>query len=192
MGHPQISGVFCLEGPWLDDLRDQLSVRPMLEMLRALDVADYIYRTASTIPEFESVIERWLEDQYSEFAFGYMAFHGFPGGIQIGDELYDLDDFARLLYGKMTGRVLYFSSCSTLDIDETDAYQLLKATNARAICGYINDVGWLESAAFELNLLSAVTQYKRIDSGFRFLQKHYGDACDRLGLRAIWNGDYIW
>lgn len=192
MSRVALPGVFCMEGPWEDRLTDRSSVRPLLELLEHRRAVRYIHRTAGTVAEFESVMLKWSQKRYDRYGFGYLAFHGSPAAIHIGRDPYDFSQLAELLRGRLTGRILYFGGCETLDLAETEVRVLLKETNARAICGYTTAVDWIESAAFELNLLHSVTKYGRVDSGFRYPQKHHAGACERLGLRAVWNGSSIW
>lgn len=185
-------GVFCLEGPWSARLTDTSSVRPLLEVLEGRKVIRFIHRDAATLVEFETYLRQWSQRQYSDFGFGYLAFHGEPGSIRIGRHVHTLDDLAGSLHRSLAGRTLYFGSCQTLNIDRDDAEEFRRATGARAVCGYTQEIDWIESAAFELNLIHAVTSYDRIDAGFKYLQRTHSGACENLGLRAVWNGGGLW
>ena len=192
MPQRRLPGVFCLEGPWSNSLTDQSSVGPLLELLERRSIIRFAHRDAATIPEFETYLRQWSQKQYAAYGFGYLAFHGEPGALFVGRKRYYLEDLEALLRGRLAGRILYFGSCSTLEVDQADAERLRKVTKARAVCGYTVFVDWIEAAAFELNLLYAVSDYTRVDGGFRYLAKHHGGACERLGLRAVWNGGAIW
>lgn len=185
-------GVFCLEGPWSNSLTDQSSVGPLLELLERRRVIRFAHRDAVTIPELETYLRQWTQKQYAGYGFGYLAFHGDPGLLYVGRYQYTLDDLEELLRGRLAGRILYFGSCSTLEVDEGKVESMRKATRARAVCGYTANVDWIEAAAFELNLLYAVTYYSRVDAGFRYLRRTHGGMCERLGLRAVWSGGSIW
>ncbi|MCB1256751.1 MAG: hypothetical protein KDB26_06580 [Microthrixaceae bacterium] len=184
-------GVFCLEGPWSAKLTDRSSVRPILEVLEAQKIIRFAHRDAITHPEFESYVKQWTEKQYAQLAFGYFAFHGDPGLIWVGSKPYTLCDLASLCEGKLAGRIIHFGACSTLDIDEAEAMDFVRRTKARAICGYSEVVDSIESVAFDMNIIYAVTDYDRIDAGFKSLQKNHHGMCERLGLRAVWNGGSI-
>jgi hypothetical protein len=179
-------GVFCLETPWSDSLTDRSSVRPLLEVLERSGVVTYAHRDAVTSDEFETYLRQWAQKRYARLGFAYLACHGDPGCVRVGGETYELERLADLLAGRLTGRVLYFSSCSTLDIELDRIEAFRAATDARAICGFTREVDWIEAAAFDLNVIYCVTYYSRIDAGFRYLDKHHRGECDRLGFRAAW------
>lgn len=187
-----LPGVFCLEGPWSSTLLDTSTLRPILELLDSAKVARFIYRDAVTIEEFETYIKKWSQRQYRNYAFGYMAFHGSPGVIDIGRKSYSIEALGELMAGRLKDRVLYFGACSTLAVDRGRVEDFRHQTGARAVCGYTTDVDWIEGAAFELNLIYSVISYQRIDAGFKYLQRNHAGECARLGLRAIWKGGGIW
>lgn len=180
------AGVFCLEGPWDNLLTDRSSVRPLLEVLEGQDIIEFAHRDAATIEEFEAYLRQWTQKQYQRLSFGYLAFHGDQGHLVVGKTKYTLERLGRLLEGRLAGRVLYFGSCGTLGVDLDEIKGLRAQTGARAVCSYTEDVDWIESAAFDLNLIDAVTWYDRIDAGFKYLEKNHAGMCDRLGFRAVW------
>lgn len=164
----------------------------MLELLDGLEQIRFAYRDASTTTELELYLRQWTQRQYSDFGFGYLAFHGDPGLIYVGRRKYTLQDLGTALEGRCEGRVLYFGSCATLDVDREVAEDLRRRTKARAVCGYTEDVPMIEGCAFELNLISSVTWYARIDAAFKYLTRNHGGACDTLGLRATWGTGSLW
>ena len=94
---------------------------------------------------------------------------------------------AEIIDGRGSGRILHFSSCSTLDIDqEGEIKQFLKRTKVKAVCGYRNDVDWLESAAFEVLLIEALAYYRRVDAVSNYLWREYPNLCDRLQFKMVW------
>lgn len=183
----KLPGVFCLEGPWSDLLTDGSSVRPLLELLERRRVIEFAHRDAATVPEFENYLRQWSQKRYAKLGFGYLAFHGEKGTLWVGQEEYSIEQLAELLDGRLEGRILYFGSCSTLQVDDDRIENLRARTGARAVCGYTRDVDWIESAAFELNLIDAVAWYSRIDAVFNHLRRNHGGACERLGFRAFWS-----
>ena len=85
------------------------------------------------------------------------------------------------------GRILHFGSCSTLATDHEDEIkQFLKQTKIKAVCGYRNDVDWLESAAFEVLLIDALAYYLRVDAVSNYLWKEYPNLCERLQFKMVW------
>lgn len=185
-------GVFCLEGPWSSLLTDDSSVRPLLEVLERRGAIKFAHRDAITVEEFERYLLQWTQSQYRSLKVGYLAFHGAQGSLRVGRQMYPLDDLRDLLKGRLSGRVLYFGSCATMQIPRREAEEFRRVTEARAVVGYTQDIDWIESAAFDLNLLDSLGRFQRIDASFRYLRQNHGGMVRRLGLRAVWNGGHLW
>jgi hypothetical protein len=77
-------------------------------------------------------------------------------GIQVGRFFYTLDELAKLFTGRLRNAVVFFGSCSTVDINKNALRRFLKDTGTLAVCGYKSDVDWLRSTAFELLLLATI------------------------------------
>jgi hypothetical protein len=184
------SGIFCVEGPW-GKLTDKSSVRPLLEILDGQNLMPFIHRDAANVEELEHYLNTWTQKQFANFDLGYLAFHGDRGLAEIGRKRYTLERLGEFLAGRLAGRT-HFGACAILDVDRDEAREFLALTKARAICGYTNDVDWIESAAFDLNLFQNVVGRPRIDTGFNRLRRDHAGACDHLGLRAMWRTGEIW
>lgn len=191
MSRRAIPGVFCLEGPWSARLDDGSSVRPLLELLQRRNAVKFIHRDVTTPEEFDFYMRKWTQKQYARYSFGYLGFHGEENGIYLGRRFFTLDVLGEQLQGRCAGKVLYFGSCATLCIPTRRIEAFRAQTRARAVCGYVEDVDWIESAAFDLNLMDAVLGSKRIDAGFKRLRDEHRGECKRLGFRAVWNGGHL-
>ena len=64
-----------------------------------------------------------------------------------------LDDLGARLGGRCKGRVIHFGSCGTAAAHGRDLKKFLARTEALAVCGYREDIHWLESAAFDMLVL---------------------------------------
>lgn len=179
-------GIICLEGMWSNRLTDRSSVLPVLDLLERNECIDYIHRDVGTVGELEHYLGKWLQKGYGRFGTAYLAFHGEPGAVFVGRSKVSLEDLAEILDGRAAGRVLYFGSCSTLDIPRAEIKQFVKMTKVRGVCGYLVDVDWIESAAFEILLIEALSRYKRIDAVDAWMRKNYSGLCRRLKFRLIW------
>ena len=80
------------------------------------------------------------------------------------------------------GRVIFFDSCSTIDISGKRIQVFLDRTKASAVCGFTEEVDWLESAAFELLVLEALTYFESPKKAELPLKEKYEGFVDRLGL----------
>lgn len=174
-------GVFCLEGAWEKRLDDRTSVFPTLEMLERLGVAQYIHRDVGTEEELYHYLSKWAQRGYGTYEVLYFAFHGVRGGIRVGRGTVPLADLAEKLQGKAAGRLVYFGCCSVMG-DRTAVADFYKETGAKAICGYTRDVDWIESAAFDLLLLSSLVSSQRIDARVNHVRTRYADLTKALGF----------
>jgi len=174
-------GVFCLEGAWERRLDDRMSVLPTLEMIERLRLARYVHRDVGTEEELYHYVSKWAQRGYGAYEVLYFAFHGVRGGIKVGRGTVTLADLAGKLQGKAAGRLVYFGSCSVMD-DRKAVEAFYKETRAKAICGYTKEVDWVESAAFDLLLLSTLVDKGRIDSRINFIRSRYSDLTKALGF----------
>lgn len=179
-------GIFCLEGQWGDLLTDKTSTRHLLDCLQSARIASTIYFDVHTTEELFHLLDKWTQKRYSAYPVCWLAFHGYEGGIWIGNsKCVDLADLSHRYPGRFAGRVIYFGSCSTMQTDRDDLRSFCKITGARAVCGYTRDVDWLEAAAFELLLLYELGYSKRLDHMKRRLGTQYGDLTARLSFDLI-------
>lgn len=177
-------GIYCLEGDWELDLRHKATVEPILELLEALGVAEYIHRNAVKTDQFKHYLKEWTKRRYDKYSVLYLAAHGAENGIHLGQDWISLEDIAAILKDKVRGGVIHFASCSTLDIEDAELMAFAKTTGATAVTGYRHEVGWTESAAFETLMLERLSQGARTDAFYNGLTKDYGSLAQRLGLVA--------
>ena len=160
----------------------------MLELVQAQWDVPYIHRTASTRDEFRRVMQEWVKWKYHHYPILYLGFHGFPGGIEIGDDAIPVEDLVEF-YGKGRGRVIHFSACGTLDISAKEMRNFLKKTEFTAACGFNRDVDWLHSTALEILILDGLSKRKITSRGMHCfgeqLYKMSGSLARHLGFR-IW------
>ena len=171
-------GVFCLETDRWFGQKDRSSVEPILSLLERLKdyKVPYLYKRVATRRELEYSLERYLKPGFKKYPVLYLAFHGYPGnkgqqsGLSLEDENLDMDDLADMMAGRCAHRVVYFGSCSTLDTHGTRLNSFLRKTGALAVCGYKEEIDWVESTAFDLIFLAKIQRetFRRRDSMRRF------------------------
>ena len=79
-------GVFCLEGDW-HGVKDRTSVEPTLRLLettRSYKVP-YFHHDVGTHDEFHHYLRKWTGRQFDGYPILYLAFHGKPGRIEVGE-----------------------------------------------------------------------------------------------------------
>lgn len=180
-----LPGIFCLEGEWHSDLTRRLSVRPVLELLEQLGVAQWIHRDVATRAEFEYYLDKWTSDDYTDFPVLWLAMHGDAAAISLsgGDQgSLTMDELEEVLVGACAGKVVYFASCSTLKEDPKRLQQFAKKTGARAVIGYRKNVDWSDAAAFEVLLLQELATRVKSNGIFKRLQDDHPVLAKRLGL----------
>ena len=146
-----------------------------------------IFRDSATVDEVNQYLNQWRERQYDSHPFGILSFHGAPGRILLmGKKTMTLEEIGTILEGKCKGRVLHFDSCAVMDVPPSEMRDFRFKTKAAAVCGFTENVDWLDSAAFTLTLLNALLHADRPSEALRDMYaQHKGAALD-LGFRAVW------
>ncbi len=157
------NGILCLEGDWDDGLDMRKTVRPVLELLKAQWNIPFIHRTTSTRDEFSAVVKRWATAKYKEYPILYLAFLGGPGILKIGPDIVPITDLHELYNGGAHGRVIHFGACETIDTPKTQLRDFLRKGGFAGVCGYRQDIDWLEACALEVVVLNELSTHK-IDS----------------------------
>jgi len=182
------NGVLCIEGDWEDGLARNLSLIPVLQLVKSQTNMPFIHRTASTRDEFRRVIEEWTKAKYSKYPILYLGFHGTPGALQIGKEnipICDLHEFA----GKGKNRIIHFGACETLKAPRRELNQFMKSTRFTAICGFRMEVDWLHSSALEIIVLEELTRRKISIPSVTLAHKNIMRRCGPLAREL---GFHIW
>ena len=180
-------GVFCLEGDWWG-ARDKTSIEPMLRLLETMGgyKVPYVHHDVATHEEFDFYLQKWCGRTFDRYPILYLAFHGEPGGIAVGEgrtSTIALDELADRLEGSCKGRVIHFGSCSTLDIHGNELNRFLRRTGACAVFGFRTDVDWPLSAAFDLLVLGYLQEVSLTAPGMRKLQRLLKEDAPGLGKR---------
>lgn len=171
---------------WGDRFEDRETVQPVLDFLdRAGRLDGYLHRDVCTRNEFETYLDYWRRERGQRWPLIYLAFHGSPGRLQIGDDPYTLDALADSL-GRARGTVAYLGACKTLSGPggREAAQRFLKQTNAAAILGFERSPGRIEAAAFDLLLLSYLVDgyYKSTATACRTFKRVHAGLCERVGF----------
>lgn len=196
--HPRVrpKGIFCLEGDWWGQLDKPSSIRPALELLNAWEPyrIPFVHRDVATRAEFESYVRKWCQKGSSRYPILNLAFHGTPGHLYLGDgrireNRVCLDELAELLAGRCTRRIIHFGSCGTVQVNGHALNRFLRTSGALAVCGYREDVEWLQSSAFELLVFGAMQRNSLTRSGAaamkRRIEHESGRLAKTLGFRMV-------
>jgi hypothetical protein len=191
--------IFCLEGLWENDLKDNTSVLPLLELLKLRGICDFIFHKCATTEEFEYFLQKWQQSAYKKkYPILYLGFHGDKNILYVdarkGKKPYSLTMLADLLDSRGSNAIVYFASCATLGVDERKINSFLRKTQFLAALGYQYDLDWIKSAALDLLILEAL-QIEKFDSrGVEiicdYLVNNVGKLHKQLDLRFVINKAY--
>ena len=122
---------------------------------------------------------------YGEYGILFLAFHGDPEVLYLPGEKgkreeLSLSELGDLLEGKCKGKVIYFGSCGTLYTHLTKLKSFLRKTSALAICGYKEDIDWMQSSAFEILLLDAFQKRAFTRQGMELVLRDIKDISPKL------------
>lgn len=189
-------GIYCIEGLWdHGNIQDETTVLPILDLLEKKNYCDHIYHDCATKSELEYFLDKWKHKTINEkYPILYLAFHGDPGYIFLTHkDKYSLAELADFLGDKCTGKIIYFGSCSTLNIDKRRINSFLKKTGAIAVIGYKRDIDWIQSAACDLFVFEALQSDKLDTKGINKIHKKiisdYGNLHKLLDLRFVINDE---
>jgi hypothetical protein len=189
----QPRGIFCLEGDWAASIRSRQSVEPLLKLLEDCGATKYIHRDVATRAELDHYLDRWLSRGMTRYKIGYLGFHGSRQTLHLSKkEDISLDQLADQLGPRCSGRILYFGACSTLAVPNESLMAFCAKTKARGIVGYTKDVGFIDSAGFEIHLLTDLLVSTNFKSAYKRLCSDHPVLTQRLGLRmahATWASD---
>lgn len=172
--------VACLETYW-DDLTDKSSVLPLLQMIEAREPKfRYVHRQLLTVEELKANLD--LIGKAPSYQLIYLAFHGTPGAISVGDDVLPVEDLAVMMGNRFAGRILHFGTCSTLRCAPERIQTFLEETGVAAVTGYERTVDWTESAAFELLYYHTWNEYVNPAAFKARMLKDYGELGNLLGF----------
>ncbi|MBP6302840.1 MAG: hypothetical protein KBB37_03150 [Bacteroidia bacterium] len=176
-----MKGVFCIEGFWYGDHRDKTSVYPVLELINRIEGLPYIHHRSGTVEEFTFSIERWKTKAFhSKYPILYLAFHGDKGLIKVGKTNITLESLAKILGTKCEGVVIYFGSCETMQIDKRLLQKFMEQTKVLAVMGFKQEVNWLRSASFDIQMLSYFIENKFDSKGIEKTYNQIQENCKSL------------
>ncbi len=160
-------------------------MRPAFDLLAGQEYVQVVHRDVGTTTELEYYAKKMTERRYDRFEMVYLAFHGEPGRLWVGEEGISLDRLAELLGDACRGRVVHFGSCSTMRLSPDRLAEFKARTGAVAVSGYTKDIDWLESCAFELMLIGALTHYKTRAAAFKYVERTLPQLAEQLGWHRV-------
>jgi len=178
--------IFCLEGDWQKDLRDNSSINAALLFLHQNCGIKYIYKQCGTRENLEYYLKLWKMKRYSTYSICYFAFHGESESIRVGKDTVTLDELADMLQGSCKDKIIHFGSCKTLDATNDTIIKFLKKTEALCICGFKNEIDFVESTAFDMLLIELFQRYKDVSKVLKYIEHYYAALVKKLNFKLIY------
>lgn len=190
-------GLYCLETErWsAQNKKDSSTVEPVLSLLRHVESVRYIHKDVATKAELDYYLKQYTLKAFKAYPILYLGFHGFyeegKAGIVLNERPrhWCITEIEKPMKDKLRGRVVYFGSCEIMKAKEQlEAFR--SATQAGAVLGYKKEVSWIESASFDMLVLSYLQQASFNKPGFgktkRFLEERAGTLYNKLGFELIY------
>ena len=175
--------IFCLEGDWGKDLREQSSIYASLMFLdKNCDIKN-IHKHCGTKESLFYYLSQWKLKKYSDFSICYLAFHGFEGEILVGKEAVTLEEIADILKDSCKDKIIFFGSCLVLQAERSRIDEFLKKTGALCVCGYKVSVDFLISSVFEMLVFDMFQKYKDISCVQRDIGIYYSTLAKELDFK---------
>lgn len=188
----QKKNIFCLETHSWFKRKDRTSVEPVLDLLKNGGHCDYLRRDVATREEFKYFLDQYFRGEYRNYPVLQLSFHGSddPPSIFLGNkEQISLDDLAEMINGQCSKRVVYFGSCSTMNVHANTLKKFMRNTGALAVFGYREEVDWLQSSAFEMLILGNLQKVSFTKQGVRSFDRRLKEQAAHLyktlGFRLI-------
>jgi hypothetical protein len=164
------NGIFCLEAEWFNDYTRPTSIEPTLKLLASAEGwrIPYVHRHVATMEEFRYYVNLWLQARHRGYPILYLAFHGDSGSLCVGDQRRKdsrptLGWFKSEIGSRGQGRLIYFGSCSTMDVHGNKLNGFLNATQLEAAIGYVREVDWMDSTILDLFVLSRLGRAPKLN-----------------------------
>ena len=188
------NGIFCVEGEWSLNPRDQTSVLPLLNFLWDVDGVEFCHRDVVNAAALRMLLERWSRRKFDRLPILYVPSHGERKRLLLGhfarsDCKVSLDEFEAWLERRCRGRLIFLGACELMREKPSRWRRFLDRTRAVAVCGYTREVRWIESAAFEMLVLAAMQADQFTPAGAasikRRIMRQSGPMARRLGFRMF-------
>ena len=187
-------GVYCLETESWHTRKDPSTVEPVLRLLHHVLNVEYLCKDVATSTELIYFLKQYTMKGFKTHPILYLGFHGFSENGKAGISLneprdIDISTIEDCLRDKLRGRVVYFGSCEIMKAEqELEAF--LSITKAGAVLGYEKIVDWIESASFDMMVLSILQSVSFTKHGFggldRRLKQRSGTLYEKLGFKIIY------
>lgn len=177
--------VFCLEGDWSKNLKQQISVQEVLTFLKKNRDINYIHRHCGTRENLVYYLKQWKLRRYKDYSILYIAFHGKPNQILIGSDILTLEELAKILGPNCHNKIIHFGTCHTLNTDTRRIKKFLRDTNALCVCGFSKEIKFVEGCVFDILLIDMLQEFKDITRVKAYINVYYRTLAKKLEFKLI-------
>ncbi|MCU0421455.1 MAG: hypothetical protein MUC81_01495 [Bacteroidia bacterium] len=178
--------IFCLEGDWSKDLKQQTSVQAVLLFLKQNRNINFIHRHCGTRENLAYYLKQVQLKKYSKYSIIYIAFHGKPNEILIGKDRVTLDELADMLGPNCNDKIIHFGTCHTLNTDLRNIKRFLRKTNALCVCGFGKEIPFVESSVFDILFIDMLQEFRNIATVSQKINDDYKSFAQKLSFKIVY------
>ena len=178
--------IFALEGEWVRNMKRKDSIEPALKLLEQVCDIKHVFRKVATIHDFSHYLKQTATTSLSKYSIIYLAFHGSPGLIQLGDSTkVTTDKIAEDYPALFANKIVHFGSCSTLSMNEDELKEFKKTSGARMVSGYTKDIDFIDSTILDVAYFYQLQDLERVGVIGKKMKKLYPGMCERMGFVTV-------
>lgn len=182
--------IFCIEGDWSNDLRDESSILTALQFLKhnSLEKPNFIYRRGINNDGFCDLLKTSCLSKYEKFSILYLAAHGESRLLNSGKKkTISIDKIAEILDGKAKNKIVHFGSCQTLHkVSKKEMINFLSKTGAIAVSGYTKKIDFIPSTFLDILFFETCQKYHKMYLIERDMKQYYSQLCRQMGFKMFY------
>ncbi len=178
--------IFSLEGDWNSDLTKKGGIKHILDFMSMNFGIDVIHRHCITEESLNYYLREYVQPKYKNFSILYLAFHGLPNQLQVGETMVELEDISQTCKDALRGKIIYFGSCLTLNIDKRRINNFLKETKALAVIGYKETIDFTPSTALDLIVMETLQTNRDMRKIEHIITTEYSQLANKLKFRMVY------
>ncbi|MFN7117084.1 MAG: DUF6642 family protein [Saprospiraceae bacterium] len=176
--------IYCLDTFWGEDFSEKAQVLSILKFLQEIHDIEFFYWRCATYEEFKYHLQNTIINEKS-LAIWYLAFHGEPNKIWVGEKGITLGRIAKIGSSAFKNNIVHFGSCETLSLNENKIQVFLGDTGAKAVSGYTKSIDFVESAALDILYFYCCWYYGNINKTNEYMSDKYRSLIDSLGFKIF-------
>jgi hypothetical protein len=159
--------IICFETEWrynFEQYKFDLNSEPLLRWLKEYHHCEVIHRQILSFEDLQHYLSYFHKREFQKYDIFYFSIHGKTHKIafELGEKAFlELSELAEIADGLFTGKIVHFSSCSTM-ANSTEAEDFKAMTNAKLVSGYEISVDPMDSAIADAAYFNALMKYKNV------------------------------